>query len=1237
MPLGIVLGASLWLIALGGSTAFGALPEVPEGFRIRLVAAVPAVQYPSQVATAPDGSLFVGEDPMDQVGPATQPIDRILLFRQGREPVVFADKLNAIFGMAWHRDSLYVMNMPKLTVFRDTDGDGKADERKDLFTDLGVPAGFPNDFNDHIVSGIKFGIDGYLYISVGDKGVPKATGVDGRTAQVVGGGVLRCRPDGTGLEVYSTGTRNHLEPNLDPRDNLFTYDNTDDGLGWWTRVTHHVDGGTYGYPYDYHNRTDRILPRMAEYGGGSPCGGVLYAEDVWPEKYRGLLFWSEWGQRTVRAFRFAPKGASFEIAEKIDFVRPGEVSDFRPLDLALSFDGKTMYIADWSMGGWGNKTEKLGRIYAVTPENVDSLKTRPRGKDSDPTEDQIRQLDHPSFHERLRAQDALVRQGKGALPAATAALADSKTPELAARHLVWVVDAIAGGTPEGTKPLIAALESPSADVRAQAARALGERAVANAEAPLIKRLADPEASVRLQAIIALGRIGQSDAIAKLIPITADSDFHLAYSARKALERIGDWRRVAQGLDSTDSRVRAGVLLTLERVYDRKAASALSQFAESATRPEAERAKALTYLAQVHRKAPPWDGKWWGTQPAKNKAPAKTIAWEGTPVVLAAIYTLLNDPSVPVRLAAIEAVVETGDKVTLADLRQRLISDPSPKVRVAIASAFGRMGDADSLPVLTSVLRDSKAPEQVRDAALEAVETIGSSQAIQVLLELLQSKGLDDGRRERVVVTLGKFKDPAAIAPLLKQIRTPHAKLRGAIIDTLAAIGAAVKGEARQTLSKAFRAALTDASADVRNRAIAAIGSVEDRAAIPELITAVDDEATRFEATRALSAMPDIRALQVYLRALGAQSPDLRKASANAVGLLRDQAAPKLDQLAARNELSPSIIPELKLIFEGLKPITGWKVAGPFATKSTPEIPADQSIDTSASLEGPDGERITWKPVTPADGRGKIDLGKIYRRDGGLTAYGYAEISSAMDRKAIMAVGSDDTLTVWVNGKQVYDSQENRGFNHEQSRFEVSLVKGTNRVLVRCGNGGGPWLYAVAVSSPADYAFLKGPAKGAFNPDEYRAAALKANGDPVRGRSLFADPKGLACTKCHAVGSEGGRVGPELSSVGAKYPRDELITAVLAPSAKIASGYEPTIFALSDGRVVSGIIKNEGHDRVEIQDSDAKVVSLAKDEIEERRKSDVSLMPNGLAQGLSTKDFADLISYLETLKQPMGSK
>ena len=297
-----------WTVTAAAGAAPPPLPTVPAGFEIRLLAGVPTVEYPCQLATAPDGALYVAEDPMDQVGPSNQPIDRILLFREGKEPVVFAEKLNAVFGMAWYEGALYVMNMPRLTVLRDTDGDGKADQRQDLFTDIGPR---PTGLNDHIPSGIQFGIDGYLYISIGDKGVQKATGRDGRTVQLKGGGILRCRPDGTGIEVYSSGTRNHLEPNLDARDNLFTYDNTDDGDGWWTRVTHHIETGYYGYPYDYHDRPDRFLDRLAEYGGGSPCGGVVYKEDVWPELYRGRPFWAEWGKRRVRGFRFVPQGASF--------------------------------------------------------------------------------------------------------------------------------------------------------------------------------------------------------------------------------------------------------------------------------------------------------------------------------------------------------------------------------------------------------------------------------------------------------------------------------------------------------------------------------------------------------------------------------------------------------------------------------------------------------------------------------------------------------------------------------------------------------------------------------------------------------------------------------------------------------------------------------------------------------------------------------------------------------------
>jgi len=1223
----------LGLAAVFAPDVRGASPKVPEGFQIRLIAAVPAVKYPCQLATAPDGSLFVGEDPMDQLGPADKPIDKILLFRPGKEPVVFAEDLSAIFGMLWHDGALYAMNMPNLTVLRDTDGDGKADKRTEIFKDMGVAAGFPNMLNDHIVSGIQVGIDNYLYISVGDKGVPGATGPDGRTAQLRGGGVIRCRPDGTGLEVFSSGTRNHLEPNLDARDNLFTYDNTDDGLGWWTRVTHHVDGGYYGYPYDYHKRTDRILPPMAEYGGGSPCGGVVYEEDAWPEEFRGRAFWAEWGKRSVRSFRFAPKGASFQVADVIDFVEPGELEDFRPIDLALSHDGETMYIADWSMGGWGNKKEKLGRVYAVTHKDAGKSPRRARGVDSDPVDRQIAQLDHPSLIERKRAQAAVTRLGKPALASATAALADAKIPELAKRHLVWAVDAIAGGSPEASLPLISALDSPSADVRAQAARALGEHSGPVAIDALVARLKDAEPVVRLQAIIALGRIADSPAIEPLTPIVADPDAWLAYSARKALERIGDWPAIARGLHSADAKIRAGLLLTMERVYDKGAVAALAEFATSASHEPTERAMGLKFLASACRKAPPWDGSWWGTQPARNQPPAETVDWEGTPIVLETIRRLLDDPAPAVRRAAAQAVAATSDKVALPLLRKRFEAEPDPDVRSTVAQSLGELDDEDALPALALALRDAHSPDPVRDSALDAVKAIGGEQATKVLLDVLADPTLNVDRQKVVIAALGQFKADAAVSALVQSLSHTAPAVREAAVAALASVLGSQKGGPSASGLHAIRARLDDPAVEVRKKAVEALGALKDKPSIPALIRAAERDDTRFEAVEALAAMPDASAFPIYIRALGDKSPDLRRHAALAVGRLRDEAIPLLEQLSKRNELPPSALPELRNVFNGLEPIFAWKVIGPFPFKDQPPFPTDKAVDLKVKIKDVDDKETAWKSLRSYDPKGRIDLARIYGSDDDRAAFGFAEIDSPTDRTATMAVGSDDTLTVWVDGKQVYDFADRRGFTAEESTFEVKLKRGKNAILIRCGNRGGPWMFSASVSGAADYAFLKAPSGSRFDPEAYRAEALKGKGSPGRGRELFADLKGLACMKCHAVGKEGGTVGPELSSVGAKYPRDEIIASVLYPSAKISSGYEPIVLALDDGRVLTGVVKNETPRDVEIQDVDARLIRVEKDEIEGRKRSDVSIMPPGLAEGMSPSDFADLIAYLETLKEP----
>lgn len=1224
------LTALLFFLAIGPPTAIGAgLPKVPDDFEVRLVANVPNFLYACQVAAAPDGALYVAVDPMDQVGPYESNLGQIYVYRQGKEPALFAEGFRAIFGMAWHEGALYVSHMPYLSVVRDTDGDGKADDRKDLFKDLGIINN--KGLNDHIVSGLQFGIDNRLYISTGDKGVLKATGPDGKTAQVIGGGTLRCFPDGTNIEVVSTGTRNHLEPNLDDRDNLFTYDNTDDGDGWWTRVTHHVDGGYYGYPYDYHDHKDRYLNRIAEFGGGSPCGGVVYKEDAWPEKYRNRVLWSEWGKKKIQGIAFEPAGASFTIKDTIDFVEPGDSGEFRPLDCCVSYDGKTMYIADWGMGSWGSKTEKVGRVYAVTYKGP-AIATRPRGTDADPIDAQFSQLDHPSWNERMRAQAVLIKAGRPAWERAIGRLVDASVSPVAKRHLVWIVDAIAGDGPESGALLIGLMD-PSEDVRAQVARAFGQRRSQVATESMMVLLADKSPVVRLQAIIALGRIGDGKAVSALLASLTEPDRTLAFSARQAIRRIGRWDAVAEGLKVAKPGQRAAILAALELVYDGGAVAVLRSVAIEPKGMEAERGLALTELALVARKAPEWDGKWWGTRPTQGKPPAKTIAWDATPGIFETIEASLVDPSEAVRLAAISAIRASDDRQALGKLRERFAVEAAPKVRQEIALALGNMGDKGALPLLVAALRDPSNDDSIRSAALTGLETIGGKPAVEALIEALVNKrgNLKDEAQIRMIAALGRFKAKEAIPVIADRLYHFNPSIRAAAAEALGKMGDAKLAAPR------LRTSLKDQSAEVRKVTLTSLAALKDAESIPAMIELANAEPTRYEATLALASVPDVRALQVYLRGVADKSPDLRKASSLAIGSIRDKAEPVLEQLASRRELPPATLPELRKIYNRLQPVEAWHVMGPFPFNDRPPTRPNSPVDLTATAAGPDGATLEWKPVAAQGEDGLVDLAKLYGGKGDCSAFGSAVLESPVARPAQMAVGSDDTLNVWLNGKEVYKFTGNRGYDPDTARFDVELKKGKNLLMIKCGNGGGLWQFSVAITGLADHAFLKGPAADGFDPDKFKLAAMKGQGQPARGKTLFADMKGLACAKCHVVGGEGGAIGPELSGIAARYPREELIASILYPSARIFSGYETVVVATSDGKVLSGLIKSDNADGVEIQDAEGKRIKVAKADIEDRKTSDLSLMPNGIVEGITPQDFADLVAYLETLKDASANQ
>jgi putative heme-binding domain-containing protein len=153
------------------------------------------------------------------------------------------------------------------------------------------------------------------------------------------------------------------------------------------------------------------------------------------------------------------------------------------------------------------------------------------------------------------------------------------------------------------------------------------------------------------------------------------------------------------------------------------------------------------------------------------------------------------------------------------------------------------------------------------------------------------------------------------------------------------------------------------------------------------------------------------------------------------------------------------------------------------------------------------------------------------------------------------------------------------------------------------------------------------------PEELAALvqSVRSQGNAAHGEALFRRAD-LACQKCHAIGGAGGKVGPDLISIGASAQIDYLIDSMLAPNKNIKEGYQTIVVQTDAGQVLSGVKVRETETHLIVRDAEDREVAIPLASIEEQ-SSGSSLMPAGLTEKLTRAELIDLTRFLSELGKP----
>ena len=581
--------------------------------------------------------------------------------------------------------------------------------------------------------------------------------------------------------------------------------------------------------------------------------------------------------------------------------------------------------------------------------------------------------------------------------------------------------------------------------------------------------------------------------------------------------------------------------------------------------------------------------------------------------MAAVRAAVEDREASIRQAACQALSTNPDPEALQVLRQAARGDSSAAVRRTALAAFGRTGDSSDLASLHTLLdprtvkheMDREERHALSFAFLRNVSNSGE----------MPFRETDDPSAKRItqsaedLIVFNQVYQEGVSSRHLQQC------LQNGNADVLRAATMIIENRiSSEKLSTEAAAELDQAAVARGKQLIAAVTTQEDTQLLLTLLDAFEQSAAiSQEIAAALSNKSTTNAQrQVLLNAVatgGSRSePTLRDAIQ--VLLSSETVAVRTAAIEATGSVDPEyFVPHLSPLANAPEEAPGIRLTALNILAKNPSAWKQTGLFKQLIKMAADGTAQERTLVTQLLGTGNLTAEQLAGVASLLPECGPQQLTDLVPlfKRSLKPDLAAMFLTGIENARSI-SSLPTLEVSEVVKRFPPELHDRANAVLSRM--------------NAAEQQKLR-------KLDEL--VGILKTGDATRGKAAFFSEK-AKCSACHIVAGQGKRVGPDLTTIGGNRAPKDLLESIIFPSATLVRQYEPYTLLTDSGRTYSGLVIRDTAESVTIQQNTGDPITVSRNEVEELIPSTVSIMPKGLEEALTAQQIADIVAWLQTLRQ-----